>query len=192
MALNIPAGHAQAVYRFSLLGDPDEMITTIGVAIVGSAQSEADALADNFIAAFTPNIISVGWTFLGVRLYVGPSSGPLVIVDAQRNFAGTSPTETLPTNCAYLITKGTARGGRQGRGRMFLPPIFVAEGSVDKNGVMPPATVTAVQDIVSAAFLGDFFVLLHDELSPLPIAPDPITSLTVQRQIATQRRRMRS
>jgi hypothetical protein len=24
--------------------------------------------------------------------------------------------------------------------------------------------VTAVQDIVSAAFLGDFFVLLHDEL----------------------------
>lgn len=190
MALEIPSGFGQLAYRFGLASDPEVMITTIGVDVGADPQGQVDDKADAFAAAVPAASLAGGYSFLGCVLRVGTGTTETVIVEAPRNVVGTAAAVSLPNNCAYLVRKTTGRAGRRGRGRMYLPPYIVAEADIDSNGMLSGPTLTALQAIVDDAFAGSDFVLLHDS-EPASIAPDPILTLVVDRQIATQRRRMR-
>jgi hypothetical protein len=79
-----------------------------------------------------------------------------------------------------------------GKGRCFLPPIWIAENNLDEYGAWSGTNITTVQAFWSSALtalLGSDCppVLLHSDGS----TPDPITSWTLQGVAATQRRRMR-
>jgi hypothetical protein len=194
MALEIPNGFAQIAYRFALSGDPDVMVSTVGVdlaANTGSDQTNVDTLADQFMATFPVTAIFAGWTFLGVSARVGVGGTSHVAVEAPRVHAGTATGATPPQNCSVLVKKFSAAAGRRGRGRMYLPPFNLAESSVSAAGILD-ATSLANQQLGLDLWLGSDwqFYILHDSL-PSSLAPTPITQFTVDRMIATQRRRLR-
>lgn len=193
MTLVIPPGYAQAAFRFSLTGDPEVMVTTVGVnmdSFSGTAVESAEALAAHWLDAFGAAGYPSTWQFRGVVLRVGQDGGPPVIAEAPRNVAGTASLNCLPNNCAILVRKQSDLGGRAGRGRFYLPPCYLSEANVNNNGVIDSAGLPNLQTAMDDVFTGFNWVILHDDVGP-PIVPTPITGFSVQSQIATQRRRMR-
>lgn len=108
--------------------------------------------------------------------------------------AGLLSAATVPPNVAVLCHKRTARGGRRGRGRMFLP-WFVNVGDVAETGIIQSATVTSIQT-AAAVFIGELssrsmpMVILHGPGNSSMGAPDVVTTVQVSSLVATQRRRL--
>lgn len=194
--MEIPEGYVNIRYVFSLDGVEDEMSFAIGGLVpIGD---DATEVAFNADAAFAgaglggSSSMHVGWNYLGTRviktLLGTPSSGEYVL-----NVAGSASGSTVPSNCALLVRKGTALGGRKYRGRCFVPPWALAETSVDQAGNIAPALVASLQ----TNFTDLLTELLTFEISPRLFhtspsdTPTTITTLTVQSLLATQRRRMR-
>lgn len=93
-------------------------------------------------------------------------------------------------NVSFLIRKRTGLAGRKYRGRWYLPG--VVETDVDAAGLISSTRQNALQLAVNA-FKTDMgaatheLVLLHSDAT----VPTAITSLPVEQQVATQRRRLR-
>jgi hypothetical protein len=191
MALVIPPGFAQAAWRFSLAGDAEVMVTTIGLEVAPQTnQQAADEFADLWLSQFPAGNMALEWKYLGAVLRVGTGGAP-VIVEAPRNVSGTGAGQSPPSNCALLVKKRTALGGRSGRGRMFVPVTSVGEGGISPTGQIESSIVAALQGAWTAMFGEMSFFLFHDAASPV-LSPTAITSLLVDPKLATQRRRMRS
>jgi len=194
MPLVIPNGFAQVAFRWSLLNDPEVMITTMGydfAAMSGGDQANLDAITDQFTAVYPAAGMIAGWTFLGCRAYVGVPGGAAVVLDSPRAVIGTASGNTPPQNCALLVKKRTGIGGRRGQGRMYIPPFAIDENAVGPNGVLLPGFLAQVQGGVNAVWGSNFATYLLHSDSPSPMDPTPINSLIVDRSIATQRRRLR-
>jgi hypothetical protein len=99
-----------------------------------------------------------------------------------------------------LIHKRTSRGGRRGRGRMYIPWASPTS-DIGETGVVTSTRVTAAQSAINAwrtaviAAAGPI-VLLHRPSTPgtthpsTPGPPDEVSSLVVDPLVATQRRRL--
>jgi len=139
----------------------------------------------------------------------GPDdTGPSVLVSAP-TATGTEPDPSSPPGTAALVTKGTASGGRRGRGRMYLPGL--ADAVVEDGGTLQTAFLGNLQGGVQAWHdeLDTAGIPLHLEHGPatewvlvngqprrIPVAgsvpaPSPVLSVSVATQTATQRRRNR-
>lgn len=133
-------------------------------------------------------------TLTRIRVSLGTDGGEDLVSDTSHTTAGGSIMSTLPPNCAVLVHKRTARGGRRGRGRLFIP-WCVNETDVDEAGIILAAKVTSLQTAM-AAFLTALstntvpMVVLHNAGLTAPGPPDLVTSMTVDRLISTQRRRL--
>lgn len=198
MSLVIPPGFSQVVLRWGLVGDAEEMINTMGVSNSGITdfQDLANDIAQVTREFLPVNVILIGYSFLGVKLYVGQDGGPPAVYESVAVLhVGTNPGPALPPNCAYLVRKRTALGGRRGRGRMFMPAgVGPGEDSVPATGVMAEAQRVDLE-LRYNAWLDNWPVplyLFHDDeaLTPLP-NPTPITTVTVEARLATTRRRLR-
>lgn len=203
MPLDIGADMGVAKLKFRCQGDSQEMISTIGFARTGTASASqvATEIATAWLLAFPTGGFANTYAFTGCDVAIGPPQSAEVGQD-NRNVPGGPTFAPLPTNCACLITKMTSQAGKGGRGRMFLPAAFLSEGEVDANGFISGPALTQLQ-----ASADDFFahagggtsesvlawLLFHNTTSANPggSLADPITSLSVQIQIATQRQRMR-
>lgn len=196
----IPVGYGQAAFTFQCAGIVDPVITTIGYSTGGTVDPNAHAIA--LRAAWSNNtpsprpfaaqVLNNQWTFTGVTCTEMTSTGPVGGTSSVTN-VGQLTGDPCPANCAVLVSKRTARGGRKGRGRMYLPAGLVAEQFISAAGVITPAEVTSMQTRISGA-LADMVVaglvgaLLHsDEVT----TPDMLTALQVNSVIGTQRRRLR-
>lgn len=194
MALVIPDGYGQAAYRFSLTGDPEVMISTMGVnweSRGGTPQAAAEAMRDQFVAEYDGPSLIAGWSFLGVTLKAQDGGGSPGIFEAPALEIGAASVESPPQNVTTLVKKTSALGGRSGRGRMFLPPFNLDETSVANNGMIDPATLVTMSAGITAAFYHVACVLLHDSAAPGAPGPTPITQLLLDGRVATQRRRLR-
>lgn len=202
MALVIPPGFALASMQLRNSGDPKSWYVTHGVDLteIGGDYFEA---AGNVQTAWSANVfaqLSTSTTFVDVTLRIGQDGGdPLTYIYAVGLNGGASAAK-LPQNCALLVDKLTGRGGRTGRGRMFIPNILV-ENDVDNVGNISGGTVSALQGDFNTllAALSDPMtgppvpmVLFHNAGAPGGTTPTPVDSLYVQSTIATQRRRLRS
>lgn len=193
----IPAVYGLAKYRFSLSGDQDEMIVTLGHAVQSFTPTAlADALFDALADTLTAGRMGTSWSLRGVDVQVGAQSsgeGPYFNYSSSlAPLVGTSAATRLPQNSAILVRKNTDAPGRRGRGRMYFPAI-VTEADVNDAGVLTTAKITDTQTFLNAwhtRLMADALdpVLLHE--SP-PATPDAIVSFTCDGQIATQRRRLR-
>lgn len=204
MAVIIPEGYGNAAIRVQLDGKPREFVTTVGFKpdpAVTSPNSMASLLRLAFTSgggpASSPANILDGWTFIGVTVTFMGALGPLP-GESVSHVIGAASAGSMPPNGAYLIRKQTARGGKQGRGRFYVPPFNLSELSVDNLGVMSSGTVTALQTQWQAFFdactvTGVPLYLLHDNPLPprLPPPPDILTAIFIESQTATQRRRLR-
>lgn len=194
MTLINPVGFAQIVHLFSLAGDPEQMMTTYGVDIAQRGSSAADVAGDErdrFIAAYPVAGRSADYTYQGVKAYIGQGAGAPIISEAPAASAGTNAMSCPPQNCAVLVRKQSAQGGRAHRGRMFWPPFGLAESNVGNNGQLVADFVEDFQTTMDALATDFGLVILHDSTTPGNLQPTVVTNLVVDSRIATQRRRLR-
>lgn len=134
------------------------------------------------------------YSFLGISCALGTATGDIV---GQRlaTISGTVNDACPPSNCAALVNKSTALGGRRYRGRFFVPVAEINEGAVDQLGVISGSTLTAFAghwvDAYDNLVAADIIPHLFHQGAGAPV-PTVITAFTAQTQLATQRRRMRS
>lgn len=196
VTINIPDGFSNGHIRFSLAGDTDEMTTAIGFSSAPGTTPEeeavifADSFADTTLAS--AGAICALYTYKGVRVERMTTTGS-VVTEIDVTVVGTGSGTCLPSNCALLVDKVTASGGRAYRGRMFFPPIYASEDLVDHNGFINPTTAAVLQTTMTSfrtAMVTNGIppVLFHSNVA---LTPTLITSLRMQSQIATQRERMR-
>lgn len=196
MGVIVPVGGSNAVMRWSLLGDSEPMVCTLGIIDELVTDDPVD-IAGRFATAFAASGVSdnidlgQGWSRMTSFVTTILSSGP-VTVEAGTAVANTGTHSTPPNNCAYLIRKQTALGGRRNRGRMFVPPYRWPETDVTPNGVLGTSQVTTMQ----AEWTSFMTQLATQDLSPVIWHEDgsagtQITGLVVQPRMATQRTRMR-
>lgn len=180
-----------------------QAVVTFGVNLTGTpTATQANALLAAYQSAFASTLdiqVSVG----PVTMRVGSASGENLVISGNTTFLGTSNRpDSLNPGQAVLMHKRTARGGRRGRGRMYLP-WAIGDDSVDEAGRLSSGSVTAfntrgsdfLTNISNVAEVDDMY-LLHGESSPdaenptTPGAPNEVTSLTVDPIVGSQRRRL--
>jgi len=187
------------------------MISTVGFT-VGTAtpaldeiEDVAEAIEASFRTRFGFNAagsIYAGWSYHGADAYLAYHPADETIIVTRHygtTVTGTASGETPPVNTAILMQKRSAEGGRENRGRMYLPPARLTEGDISKLGVIES---TALASLNSSAnnWLSDVeaistdpdpqtnLVILHSDPDSLPTI---ITDLEVASVVATQRRRLR-
>ena len=196
MTIDLPEDYAQVLHSIQLVGLSRRMAITYGIEF-GSYGGDIADIASEVSAAFWPNIggimdIEYELVETVVRANIGDTD-PATFIEPGPG-GGALSIATLPVNCAVLVKKGTSRGGRRNRGRFYLPGT-TSEGAVSEDGVISSGQVIALQGACDA-FLGDLVVaglpmyVLHND-PPVGVTPAPVTSLTVDSVIATQRRRLR-
>jgi hypothetical protein len=205
MSLVIPVDYASASIELRNENDPDPWFVTFGVDLSdvgGDYVAAGVAIAQTFADTIGLQL-STRTKTMGCNLVVGQDGPDHLIVNAAlpTPAPGTSTGAMLPQNCAALYDKVTARAGRRGRGRFFMPSIL-QEGDVSDVGVLQGTTQADLQ-LQATAFLDGLadigpgpatpMVLLHNAGvgTVLVTTPDPVTALRVQNTISTQRRRLR-
>jgi len=199
MALIIPPGFAQATIPFQHALVSREAVITFGVD-VSDAGGDYVAAADRIMEAWDDTFgayIDSQCAQGPVRLRVGQDGGDPITVEGATVGATGAGNNQLPSNCAVLVRKRTGLGGRRGRGRFYIP-WGVAESGVDDAGMID-VTDHGSYNTLAALFHTNLelgppalpMVLLHDS-SGIGTEPSPtvVTSLDVDRMIATQRRRL--
>lgn len=196
MAIVIPEDYGLATFKWSSAASGRIYNTTVGFAApdlltaatgLGNVVTGLQGAGEIFNAAQ----MLLGYSFVGADATYVNELGPQML-SAAANVSGTKSGEPVPPNCAFLATKRTARGGRRGRGRFFLPPVWVPEHEINAAGVISSGQVTIVQllleGLIAEMSAQDIpAVLLHSDGG----TPDEITGVTVQSRLATQRRRLR-
>lgn len=196
MTLVIPLGYAHVGIEHRLTGYPRAAFTTYGVEVPTGSPFQ-DVANSIFTAHQTAmkGVLDTDVRFMAAHCSFGTDGEPFSINSNLASVQGTAPLTSLPGNCAVLVQKFTARGGRRGRGRMYLP-WAISEGSVDEAGTIVAAGVTGIQTAVNALLsgldaAGLTMTLLHNEAgSSAPGAPDAVTSAAVSGIISNQRRRI--
>lgn len=198
MGVEIPVGYSQVVYVFRGPGAIKNSTMTLGVHFGTSADvPDIAANAYDAVTAGTGDNLCeaasmlTGWQFLGTDVTYMDESGPL-IASHRATITGTKAGSPLPTNCSFLVSKSSATGGRAGRGRWFVPPFMLGESGIDGNGVIDSGAAAVLQGYLNvfmtqAAATALDPVILHSGAG----LPAPITAMTLQPLLATQRRRMR-
>jgi len=164
--------------------------TAIGAAIAGCITA-----AGSINAQMDSNV-----TWVRIEVSVGTDGSEDIQGVHTMNTAGTKTNSTPPANTALLVHKHTARGGRRGRGRLFIP-WFVSSAEVAEGGTISSSEVTLKQ-VALNGFLANLtaaavpMVVLHRPSTPgtehptTPGAPNVVTALSVDPLISTQRRRL--
>lgn len=192
-----PAGYADCSYQLTLSGFVRPSYVTFGVDPSDTDPAAvATALLNAWQAAGSLNTImdsQVTMTQVRVSMGTDAGGGDLVYV-LPTSVVGGKTGSSLPPNCALLLKKTTARGGRRGRGRMYLP-WAVDESLVDETGAIPAPTVSAASVAAGVWRIalnsnGCPLVILHASGKTATGAPDPVISMSADRLIATQRRRL--
>lgn len=195
MSARIPPGFAECWCRFDLPGDAEPMYVAIGLDLA-SGETPSVSTANAFDAIWQSNLdnrISSAYSIGPGYTLWGQDGGDIRTDSSNTPEQGDQAGAPLPNNCAVLIKKLTASGGRRNRGRMFVPGI--PEGDVDSVGTISGTPLSAWQSIADdlwSTFVAhsavDNVVLFHDSA---PHTPTVVTDLQVATRIATQRRRMR-
>lgn len=199
MGVTIPVGFAEINYRWQVANDPDVMVCTLGVSPLAGDTALALATAfhgwaltvgTGFSAAA---IMSNQYTLLPTICRFRTTALPPVVAEAGAATPGTLDITELPNNVAILVQKRTALGGRQNRGRMFLPPYMFTSPNIDGAGNIGAANVASFQtrmNNLDAAIVlsGRRWVLFHQDGT---VVPTEGTQFVVSGKVATQRTRTR-
>lgn len=199
----IPPGYADCSLELRHTTMARSAFITFGVMCSGvpADQVAQEALEPWFLPGSSMNsLLDNGVVVVGCTARVGQDGGEALVAYAESGAAGGASSSTVPANCAALIHKRTARGGRRGRGRVFVPWVL-AESSVEESGLVATALKNQVQT-AAGVWLTNLsnnsvpMYLLHSSSAPgtdnptPPGTPNAVTSLVVDSVIGSQRRRL--
>ncbi len=192
----IPAGYAQFTWRAVNTASGQIFNTSIGATVEDLTEENRDDVEAAFWDADSfGGLTWEGWASLGLLTKVGTSdpSEPITFEGAAGAVGGGTG-DPSPPNLSVLVKKLTDRGGRRGRGRMYIPgpqePWVNGAGQISTDGLEAynGALTVFVDALAEISGIGEP-VLLHTlETDGLPNA---ITSWVLESMAATQRRRMR-
>lgn len=188
--MNIPSGYAMVRHFFIGEDVPREAMCAYAVSLDGSLTGPA--LANSMHDGFAPLVndaLSLNAAMVRTEVQYGPNPTGPTFTHIETISGGASGSSMTP-QVAVLVKKVTALGGRQNRGRLYLP--FTSEASIGIGGTLEAAYYTTVNTEVQAilaAYSGASYpwVLLHTSPSA---TPTPIVSLELETKCATQRRRL--
>lgn len=192
----LTAGFGQITWRGTNESNGQMFMTSVGFIPVAVG---TDDLAEIELAFWGDlsfgGLVWEGWHSQGVQVKIGTSDPhePITLEGAAGAEGAATGSPSTP-QCSVLLKKLTNRGGRHGRGRMYIPG--PQEAWVDGGGFVDPAGMSAYQDalevfleVFSTASWSDGLVLLHSDAAGG--APNPIVDWFVEPVVATQRRRLR-
>lgn len=204
MALIIPPGFAHAVVPLQHAALARTSVVTLGLDVsfyAGDWQQAAESFQAS-LALYFRDVVDSEVTIGPAELTVGTDGAEPIKAVASSSAQGTRPISSVPPNVAVLVRQPTNRGGRRGRGRMYIP-WSVSEAAVDEGGRLGAAERQELQtqidewyaDLVSTP-IQLLPVVLHSPSRPgvanptAPGVPNPITSFIIDGVVATQRRRL--
>jgi len=191
-----PPGFADCSYEIRQLGLTRPAYLTFGVDPVDTDPAIiAGSLQSAFLASGSmKSILDSSATLTAVRVSLGTDGTADLVTVLSTSQAGGMVGVTTPPNVAVLVHKSTSRGGRRGRGRMYLP--WCAQATqIDEAGQVNATLLTTLNAAmlawkVALTAANCPLVLLHGPGKTGIPAPDPVTSLSCDRLAATQRRRL--
>lgn len=189
-------GFGNVSIELALLGFPRKAYITFGIRpTMTNPNTMASAVKGSLVGATSfLGKLSSSVTVTGVKVSYGTDGGEDLVGFDVGNVAGTAAGGTVTPNVALLVHKRTLRGGRRGRGRLFIPWILL-ETNVDNAGTVDTTTLTATQTAMdnwrAALATADVpMYLLHDPGKTVSGPPDQVLNLEVDRTVATQKRRL--
>lgn len=193
------AGYAQCSYRLKHSALPRNAYITFGV---HPTLTDPVAIATAIAVAYTPiqTFMDSNVTMTEVRVSYGIDGSADLVGIAPAVLVGSRSGNSSPPNVATLLHKQSARGGRRGRGRMFIPwwssTIDYDEVGAFNSTYLTNANTAAASWLTAMSTGGVPVVLLHRNSKPgiphptPPGAPNTVTSMTCDGLVATQRRRL--
>jgi hypothetical protein len=151
-------------------------------------QSDANALCAEVMGPLSDVWTNPG-TVDGCHFIIGNDGPPLELDSTSGAGTGGRGGAAATPQVSFLIRKRTGFAGRKFRGRMYVP--CVLEADVDDVGLVS-GTAQSLLATFAAAVQGpgtshiDQMVLLHSDST----APTPIVDFTIEKMVATQRRRL--
>lgn len=197
--LLIPTGYGLWTFEMQHVGIAHTAFCTLGFKV--STPPYTATHAANALAAWATSLAPLHdneITYSRCVALIG-NDGPPFRYEAVGTSTGSRATQTImPPNNTYLIRKGTSFSGRRYRGRLFIP--FVASGAaaVGQSGQLASAEVSnlttraaaILTNLVAAGPNASELSLLHAVGLTATPAPTPITTMTADDFVATQRRRL--
>jgi len=170
-----------------------------------SAQGWADAVFALAGTVFAPQLDTAAQIMRATTLKGDGTSTFTTGISTGASVRGTNAMSSTTPNCAILVKKNTGFGGRENRGRMYLP-FMMNEGEVDEAGNISAGVQGDINDMMQT-FIDDVEGGGDQELvianrtydAPWNVKPrhlthvaigEHVTSITCEPVIATQRRRM--
>jgi hypothetical protein len=210
-----------AKLRWTCSGIGGEMVASFGFEVNAQGLNQganvnlqpdvcAQSWSDAWLGAFEAPTMSNAWTFVGVDISLwtadqvaGGTPVPPIVGTHDVNSQGSGNWACLPPNCALLVIKQSAIGGRVGKGRCYLPAGYLGESEVNAGGALSSAElsganaklgqlVTNLGDNAVGIGLRLFHGQRHHQGAVIAPAADPteVTGLVADPRIGTQRRRM--
>lgn len=190
----IPVGFAQLNFRFEGIPLPRTAECTIGVSLgagVGNAGDVAEAAFDAWVTAVMADAQTSATALTAVTAKIGPNDvGPVGFFGGLDS--GNNTGTAAPPQVAAICRKLTDFGGRQNRGRFYIPSI--PESEITENGTLTPFYHSAIFNRCSTFF----DELTANGLSPVVLhggaafgSPTLCTGFRLEVLVATQRRRLR-
>lgn len=199
--VTIPEGYGLLTLKWSFTGKVNPVSTTFGVSTLGGISEPQDIVDEFFddvsgtadLPCHASNMCAV-WTFESVEGVFNVAGTMVGAAAAHGPISGTHSASATPAmNCSMLVRKRSILIGRKYRGRMYWPCLTMDEGVVDPMGNIGESYFDAynalIQGMSEEILLAESYtpVILHSDATP----PTNISSLSLQKRIATQRRRMR-
>lgn len=192
----IQVGYGQAQMAINLPGDLEPMTVGMGFKLT-DPPSFVESDADFFCNAFADAVngtMTQAYETTGCTMVVGLPLGDFEFFSQEGCGPGIVNQPACPQNVATLVKKGSILAGRKHRGRCFIPG--VPEQNVDELGQYTTTALTAVQTLWGTFFGNVSNEATFEHLAILHAVGDAteateITTLLVDRRVATQRRRLR-
>lgn len=187
----VPGGYSEVIVGY-VGPNLRRMSTTFGVKDGTATLADITTAVSNWLVGATGN----HWQAFASQLYTATRIEvirPTTFLGTAISVVGAATNDPLPPNVSAKVQKSSTLRGRANRGFMFIPGIAF-ESQQTGDGVVAGAVASAWSDLATALqteilAVADDMVILHSSAGP---TPTPITVLTGQRKLATQRRRLRT
>lgn len=190
MAVIIPPGYAQVIVNLRSGRSSHACKNIYGWTLADSlTQAAVDEFCDDLAAAYKP-VMNSASHFDGIRVLEGQDGGdPIEWNSTSSAGVGTTTGDLTSPQVMALLKKTTALSGRHNRGRTFV--IDPKESWVNDDGSLNSTAISAYSTMADAVYSsGDIaFFGLMTILHSTSQVPTPVTTFTVEGQVATLRGR---